>query len=91
MAEFGPYVFKDAPVLDGSGLDKVGDSKKVTFPVSYRYNGLTEYGGKLYTGFDVPEPIVPDGCELRNMGILLQLNAHPPYATELLVRVKEKK
>lgn len=70
-------------------------SREVTFPVSYRYNGgivLTPKGrmsfddpdAKWYAGFTVPEPIVPEGYELVSIGVGLQLNARPPYATMLL-------
>lgn len=56
----------------------------VTYPVSYRYNGGTVIDGKWYEGFEVAKPKVPEGYELVDIAILLQLNAHPPYATKYL-------
>lgn len=77
-------------------FDKTGVAE-VTYPVSCRYNGgiiLTPKGqmdincrdpkSKWYEGFTVPSPIVPKGCELVSIGVGLQLNAHPPYATMVL-------
>lgn len=76
-----------APDLRGRERDKKGkllDSVEVTYPVSYCYNGGTSIDGKLYTGYEVPPPILPNGYELVNLGAGLQFNARPPYATMLL-------
>jgi len=62
---------------------------KVKYPVSYYYNGGTIIDHKWYSGYVVEAPFVPDTHELVSMGIGLQLNAHPPYATMLLRPKKE--
>jgi hypothetical protein len=61
----------------------------VTFPVSIRYNGGTVINGEWYAGYDVPAPSVPKGFEFVGIGIGLQLNDKPPYATQLLREKKE--
>ncbi len=66
------------------GLEKWGNGKIVTYPVSYRYNGGTIVDGEWYDGYEVPPPVIPDGYELIGIGIGLQLNAHPPYASMLM-------
>lgn len=63
---------------------KKGLSHEVTYPVSYRYNGGIVVDGKWYEGYEVPKPDVPEGWELVNIGVGLQLNAQPPFATMLL-------
>ena len=60
------------------------DNYLVTFPVSYTYNGGIVIEGEWYDGYEVPEPDVPKGYELRSISCGLQLNAHPPYATMYL-------
>jgi hypothetical protein len=60
------------------------ESFLVTFPVTYRYNGLVEVDGKLHSGFKVPAPKVPKGFKLVTIGCGLQLNARPPHATVYL-------
>lgn len=42
---------------------------------------------KWYEGVEVPLPDVPKGYELKSIGIGLQLNAIPPYATYYLEKV----
>ena len=64
-----------------------GEGFEGTYPVSYTYNGGIIINDELYKGFKVPPPIVPDGYELVSIGVGLQLNSHPPYAT---VYVKKK-
>jgi hypothetical protein len=66
-----------------------GSGTLVTFPVSYTYNGGICVGEDWYPGFEVPPPVVPEGYELVGMGIALQLNARPPYATMLLKKKGE--
>lgn len=79
-------------------LEKKG-RVEVTYPVSYRYNGgiiLTPDGvmdiacrhpkSKWYAGFKVPPPVIPEGYELKSLGCGLQLNARPPFATNLLCK-----
>ena len=61
--------------------------KEVQFPVSYRYNGGTIIGGKWYSGYEVPPPIVPSGYKLVSLGVGLQLNSRPPFATMLLKKL----
>lgn len=82
----GKYFKCPQPILDyhKRGLEKWGKGKIVTYPVSYRYNGGTIIDGEWYDGFEVPPPIVPEGFCLINIGIGLQLNAHPPYASMLM-------
>ena len=64
------------------------DGNLVTYPVSYRYNGGIIVDGKHYSGFDVVAPTVPEGYKLVNIGVGLQLDAQPPYATRLLKKVQ---
>jgi hypothetical protein len=84
-------------------LAKTGHCQ-VTFPVSYAYNGgiiLTPDGkidincknpkSKWYNGYKVPSPKIPKGYELVGIGVGCQLNAHPPYATEVLRKKVGKK
>lgn len=80
--------YKKFPAPDLRSKCKPGKTVEVTFPVSYRYNGGIEYEGKYYAGFKVPAPILKPGFKLISIGVLLQLNARPPYATMLL---REKK
>jgi hypothetical protein len=76
-----------APIIKApKKIPKLG--KRVTFPVSYRYNGGTFVDGEWYDGFFVPPPVVPDGYELVGMGCGLQMNCRPPYVTLLLVQTK---
>jgi hypothetical protein len=62
-------------------------SKEVIFPVSYTYNGGTVIGDEWYSGYEVPTPQVPEGFKLVSLGVSLQLNARPPYATMLLEKI----
>ena len=71
--------------------EKWGSSFLVTYPVSYSYNGGTIIDGKWYKGFEVVKPKVPVGYKLMNIGIGLQLNGHPPYATMLLKPIDDHK
>jgi len=83
-----------APDLRGQERTKQGkllDSVEVTYPVSYRYNGGTIIDDEWYTGYEVPPPILPDGYELVNIGVGLQLNARPPYATMLMKKSQPSK
>lgn len=57
---------------------------EVRVPISYTYNGGTLINGVWYGGYEVPAPIIPDTHELVTLGVGLQLNARPPYATMLL-------
>jgi len=63
----------------------------VNYPVSYRYNGGIIIDNKWYSGFSVPPPHVPDGFQLVNIGVGLQMNACPPYATTYLKPLNGKK
>jgi hypothetical protein len=60
---------------------KPGQSVKVQVSHSVSYNGGTVIKGKWYSGYYVPEPIVPAGYELVSDYSGSQLNAHPPYIT----------
>tara|TARA_R110000824_G_scaffold391980_1_gene590113 strand:- start:399 stop:695 length:297 start_codon:yes stop_codon:yes gene_type:complete len=71
--------------------EKWCNSYLVTYPVSYTYNGGIIVDGKLYAGFEVPNPKVPKGFELESIYCGLQLNAKPPYATSLLKPIDGKK
>jgi hypothetical protein len=63
---------------------------EVTFPVSYRYNGGTIINNKWYSGYEVPSPKIPVGYKLVSLGVGLQLNAAPPYATMLLKKIDKQ-
>jgi hypothetical protein len=67
-----------------------GISFLVTYPVSITYNGGIALD-KWYKGFKVAKPKVPQGFELVNIGIGLQLNCRPPYATSYLKPIDGKK
>ena len=64
--------------------EKWCDSYLVTYPVSYTYNGGIIVDGKHRLGFSVPPPKVPKGFEIVSIGVGLQLNATPPFATVYL-------
>ena len=57
---------------------------EVTFSVGYRYNGGIIINGKHVQGILIASPKVPKGFELRSIGVGLQLNSRPPYATQFL-------
>lgn len=67
--------------------EKWCDSCLVIFPVSYRYNGGIILDDEFYEGFEVPDPVIPKGYKLKDIGVGLQLNAKPPYATMYLEKV----
>lgn len=69
------------PAPDLTSKAKPGAEVTVTYPVSISYNGGTVVDGKWYGGYLVPDPIVPAGYELVDMGVGLQLNARPPTCT----------
>ena len=58
-----------------------GKAHDVTYPVSYRYNGGIVIKDQWYAGYEVPPPEIPQGWQLADIGVGLQLNAKPPYAT----------
>ncbi len=60
----------------------------VVYPVSYTYNGGIIVDGDWYEGFEVDPPIVPEGFELVDIGVGLDMNNKPPLATNYL-RPKE--
>jgi len=76
--------FLHFPAPDLTSKAKPGKKVEVTYPVSYSYNGGTVIDDKWYAGYEVPKPIVPKGYKLTSIGVGLQLNAHPPYATMIL-------
>lgn len=59
--------------------------KEVRFSVSYDYNGGTFVNGEWVVGFHVPPPAIPEGTKLVGIGVGYQMNAKPPYATQVLV------
>ena len=86
------------PVIVGSG--KVGyngaqggekwcDNRLVEYPVSCTYNGGISIGDEWYEGYEVPSPVVPDGYELVDIAVGLQLNACPPMATMYLKPIEK--
>jgi len=64
--------------------EKWADGYLVHYPVSYTYNGGIVVDGQWYAGIHVPSPNIPEGFALVGIGVGLQLNARPPYATMLL-------
>lgn len=73
---------------DLRGKEKPNQPVEVKVPKSYTYNGGTIINGEWYAGFSVPDPILPEGYELASIGVGLQLNAKPPYATLILRKKK---
>jgi hypothetical protein len=67
---------------------KRGEAHEVVFPVSYEYNGGITIDGKWHNGYQVPRPVVPAGWRLIGIGVGLQLNAQPPFATMRLEPTK---
>ena len=72
------------PATDLTKKAKPGKKVQVTYAVSYSYNGGIVENGEWFAGYKVPPPIVPEGYELIDRGIGLEMNAHPPFATALL-------
>jgi hypothetical protein len=61
-----------------------GKTHNVTYPVSYRYNGGIIIGDKWFNGYKIPQPKIPKGWKLVNIGCGLQLNSRPPFAINVL-------
>lgn len=61
---------------------------KVTFHVSYTYNGGMSYHDKWYAGWKCQPPIVPKGFKLVDLGVGHEMNASPPLAIYKLERIK---
>jgi hypothetical protein len=57
---------------------------EVTYSVSYIYNGGIVINDEWYDGYEVPPPIISIGYGIVDIGVGLQLNAEPPYATGVL-------
>lgn len=76
------------PATDLTSKAKPNKKVTVTYAVSYSYsyNGGIVENGEWFVGYDVPPPIIPEGYELRSLGMGLELNAHSPRATALLVQ-----
>lgn len=74
------YYKMKAPIIKGK------EGNLVKYPVSYKYNGGIVFNGKWYNGFEVGEPIVPEGFKLMGIGCGLQFNSIPPEATARLVK-----
>lgn len=77
------YYHIEGPI-DLKKTEKWADGYLVQYPVSYKYNGGTIIDGEWYKGFKVPPPEIPEGYELVDIGIGLQLNSKPPIATKYL-------
>lgn len=77
------FIYVDSPKLPRR-------EGKVTFPVSYDYNGGIIVNGKWFKGYKVGNPIIPSGYKLVTLGIGLQLNARPPLATMFLEKTGTK-
>lgn len=77
-----PFVISEPPKLFLGR--KWNNGRLVEYPVSYTYNGGIVVDGEWYSGFEVPGPVIPEGYELISIGIGLNLNARPPFATSLL-------
>ena len=60
------------------------DGKLIHYTVSYDYNGGMVVDDKWYQGYKVPSPIIPKGYALVSIGVGLQMNAKPPFATAYL-------
>jgi hypothetical protein len=58
---------------------------EVNYSVSQTYNGGIVIGGEWYDGITVPAPYMNPDCAIVGIGVGLQLNACPPYATGLMV------
>lgn len=67
--------------------EKWNDGCLVTYPVSYSYNGGITIDDTWYEGVEVPSPDVPEGYEMKNISIGLNLMAIPPEATMYLEKV----
>jgi len=63
----------------------------VMYDVSYTYNGGTVIDGEWYDGYEVPPPLIAPGYAIIGIGVGLQLNASPPYATGVLVPLSKVK
>ena len=72
-----------APVL----LAKEG---RVSYPVSYEYNGGILIDEKQYAGYKVKPPVIPEGYILKSIGLGLNLNSKPPIATAYLQKKENK-
>lgn len=75
--------------LPGTNLTKKaqpGKKVKVTYAVGVSYNGGTVVNDEWFAGYEVGEPIIPEGYELKDLGCGLELNCAPPRATALLVQ-----
>lgn len=57
---------------------------EVTYSVSYTYNGGIVINDEWYDGYEVPPPIISIDYGIIDIGVGLQLNAKPPYATGVL-------
>lgn len=68
------------PPTDLRGFDG-NEGEEIQYAVTYVYNGGISVGGEWYDGYEVPPPIIPAGMCIVGIGVGLQLNARPPYAT----------
>lgn len=64
---------------------------EVQFSTGYRYNGGIIVRGQWVQGILMDKPIVSKGYRLRSIGVGLQLNCCPPYATQYLEKVNPVK
>jgi hypothetical protein len=86
------HMFAELPDKDGYVLwpqeTLPAKEGKVTFAVSYTYNGGMTYRSKWYKGYKCEPPIVPRGYKLVDLAVGLQFNSSPPRATYKLERIK---
>jgi hypothetical protein len=60
---------------------------EVRVDTSYEYNGGIVLDGKHYKGYECPEPLLPEGYELKSQHCGLDLNAMPPKSLMWLVKI----
>ena len=71
--------------LRGHHPTKRSERCEVTYSVSQIYNGGIVIDDEWYDGYSVPAPLMNPDCAIISIAVGLQLNAHPPYATCLMV------
>jgi hypothetical protein len=82
MSRENPWFRVPAPDLRGQ--ERPGKSVKVHYPVGISYNGGTVIKGEWFAGYKVDPPIVPEGYQLVDICVGLELNCAPPMCTKIL-------
>lgn len=94
MTDEEPFIrLHDCPIHRTAAAKRLYKARRfheITYPVSYRYSGGIVVGNAWYRGYIVPKPVVPAGWEIVGLGVGLQLNCRPPYATAGLQPIKNK-